>query len=166
MKTLYLVRHGKAAPLAPPLDDRDRPLTEQGQADVSRMAQHLADRGVSPHALITSTALRARQTAETIATTLGYPTENIQNVEACYLAECFDLLDVVQGMEDPWETVILVGHNPTLTELTNYLTGDTLGGLSAGACAAIRFHEDAWSSVAKGQGELAYLDEPPKDPNA
>src|SRR5690242_13601556 len=72
MKTLLVLRHAKSDRSDSSLEDHDRPLAARGEADAPRMGTALAALGVMPNAIITSTAVRARDTARLIATAMGY----------------------------------------------------------------------------------------------
>src|SRR5690606_6412988 len=70
MKTLFLVRHAKAVPPQPGLPDHDRTLNDRGRRDAPEMGRRIAQRGVLPNLMITSTAARARTTAQLLAAEL------------------------------------------------------------------------------------------------
>ena len=71
MKTLFLVRHAKANPPQQGLPDHDRVLNDRGRRDAPEMGRRLAQRGLRPDLVITSTAARARATAHLLAAELG-----------------------------------------------------------------------------------------------
>src|SRR5580704_13431240 len=66
MKRLYLLRHAKAVPAEPALDDHGRELTVRGMHDAAAMARYIHKNGYQPSLLLVSTSARTRQTAELV----------------------------------------------------------------------------------------------------
>ena len=106
---LYLVQHGEALPKE---RDPDRPLSGPGRADVERLADFLAKRGVRAQRVLHSGKTRARQTAELLARALGGACEGRSG-----LAPNDPTGDVVQEASDWTDDVVLVGHLPFMGRL-------------------------------------------------
>lgn len=113
MKKLYIIRHAKSSWKNLTLDDFDRSLNKRGQKDAPFMGKILKKKGVFPDAIISSPALRAKTTAQSIAKEVGF-TKSILYIEKIYEASKGDLYDVVKSIDDKYETVFLFGHNPGL----------------------------------------------------
>ncbi len=116
MKTLILLRHAKSDH-PPGLSDRDRPLAARGTLDAPRMGQRLHGRGIRVDRLISSPAVRALATARLVAAALEYPPRRIRVDERLYPGDLAQLLDVIRALEESALQVMLVAHNPGLSEL-------------------------------------------------
>jgi phosphohistidine phosphatase len=121
MKTLYVLRHGQAVQEDQASSDYDRVLTPRGQAEARQAAAHLGQRPRLPSLIVTSSASRARQTAELCLAALP-PTTQLQALDDLYLAEPPRYLVALAAGADPHEAVLVVGHNPGLEALVSVLT--------------------------------------------
>ena len=86
------------------------------------MGKLLHHKGICPNLIISSDAVRALTTAKLLAQELSYPTEHIHTNHALYLAPPDILLDAISNISSNYENVLLVAHNPGMTELANHLT--------------------------------------------
>ncbi|MCA9912932.1 MAG: phosphohistidine phosphatase SixA [Anaerolineae bacterium] len=128
---LYFVRHGKASSVAS--SDEMRPLTHQGADDVRRMGRFLEKIGVQPTRIYTSPRLRALQTANIIADSLGV---QAHVDDACnFHFSIRHLPELVAGMGEEDE-VMFVGHNPSMSEIVKATCGAEVD-LSTGAVACV-----------------------------
>jgi phosphohistidine phosphatase len=121
---VVLVRHAHAEWPAYTGRDFDRPLTPRGLGDARTMAAAIRDAGHRPTLLLTSPAKRTRQTAEIIATTLGIPGAAIREVDALYNASCNTLDVELRQALTAAPAVLLVAHNPGISELARALSGN------------------------------------------
>lgn len=121
MKTLYVLRHGQAAPESEGTSDHARELTRRGQAEVRQSAQYLAARTRQPTLVVSSSALRARGTADLCLASLP-PTTALIVRDDLYLAEPTSYLEALAAGADPHHVVMVVGHNPGLEALIHVLT--------------------------------------------
>jgi len=161
MKRLTLVRHAKSSWAAPAAADRDRPLSNRGERDSRKMGRRLVAHKARPSLIVTSPALRAQATAKALAAALSYPLEFLQVEDDLYLAAPSNLLDVAQKQQDDYSDLLIVGHNPGLTDLVNQLLSDMhLDNLPTGAVVAMDFDTDAWSQIHACPARLAYYDYP------
>jgi phosphohistidine phosphatase len=161
--TLLVLRHAKAAG-EPGVNDTERPLTGGGRRDASAAGQWLLSRGVTPAAVLCSSARRARQTWEQLSAALGgaAPGQDAVSFERrLYDAGAQDLLDLVNEQPDDAHTLLTVGHNPASGQLVALLTGRLDFAFPACALAVIRLGE-SWAAAAPGGGELAGLWTPPR----
>lgn len=150
MKTLFLIRHAKSSWDDPALPDRDRPLDDRGKRDVAKMGKRLAKRGVKPDLIVSSPAMRALATAEAIAKALDCKRKDIVVNVRLYGGQADDLLDVIHGLGDKLEHVMLVGHNPELTELAHRLSSK-ITNMPTCAIAEFTFDAKSWSVVGKSK---------------
>jgi phosphohistidine phosphatase len=119
MKTLYVLRHGKAAPEVRSEPDYDRALTSHGEAEAKQSAHELGQRPNAPSLILSSKAVRARQTAEACAKRL--PGVGLVLLDELYLAEPNSYLAALAARAEPHASVLVVGHNPGLEELVQLL---------------------------------------------
>ena len=122
MKRLYVIRHAKSSWNNPVLTDFERPLNKRGKQNAPFMGKRLKESEVQPDFFLASPAKRALKTAKTIAKEIDFPKKHIVTDESIYLAGVSTLLTVIRNIDDSCHQVILVGHNPGLTELAEYLT--------------------------------------------
>jgi phosphohistidine phosphatase len=125
MKTLLVMRHGKSSWKEADLVDHDRPLNKRGTADVPRMGKLLRTERLVPELILTSSARRARDTAESAAHASGY-TPEIRHLPSFYQADLETFYDTLSDLSDDIARVMIVGHNPELEELIEALTGESL----------------------------------------
>ncbi|QAY72908.1 histidine phosphatase family protein [Agromyces protaetiae] len=148
MKTLFLVRHAKSDWGDPALADHARPLNARGLRDAPAMGRRLVDRGVVPGLILSSTALRARTTAEAFAAAFELePGASVVLDPTLYATTTSHLLETVQGIDDAVETAMLVGHNPEFSGFVARLTGEHVE-LVTCAVAECRIDVDHWADVA------------------
>jgi len=152
MKTLLILRHAKSS-WKQPVDDHDRPLNKRGKADAPRMGRVLRDGGLLPDLIVSSTARRARKTAEKVAQHAGYE-GSIELSPDLYLAGPGAYRRLLREISADFERVLVVGHNPGLEMLLEAATGvgETL---PTAALAHVRLAVDAWRDFdLNGEGEL------------
>jgi phosphohistidine phosphatase len=160
MKTLTLIRHAKSSWSQPELADFDRPLNKRGKGDAPLMGRRLARRGIAPELFVTSPAKRALKTARLIAREIGYPNKGLFTDERIYAALAEGLLEVLQGLDDRFKEVWMLGHNPSLTDLANYLTGASIDNIPTCGVMRAAFDIRRWKQLAHGSGELLLFDYP------
>lgn len=118
MKTLYIIRHAEAEDLYGQ-PDSFRPLTERGNLQAHALGNHL---GQLPANWIVSPAVRTYSTAHVLGTTQNKkPLVHLE--KKIYNAELSDLLEVIELLPNDWNEVVLIGHNPGVSFLSQYLTG-------------------------------------------
>ena len=155
MKTLYLARHAKSSWKHPELSDIERPLNKRGKRDAPIIGNLLKEKGVNPNLLITSPAVRARKTAGVISEIIGYPKNKILIDENIYESSSSELINIIQGFDDKYDSVMMYGHNPGFTMLNNYLTGSFIDNIPTCGVVGIRFNS-SWEKI-KGASGKAFL---------
>jgi phosphohistidine phosphatase len=119
-----LVRHAHAEWPAYTGKDFDRPLTERGVEDTLAAAREILAAGLRPDLLLGSTARRAKDTALILARELGLPSGALRFVDRLYNASAATMEMAVQDSAARSKHILLVGHNPGISELARRLTGD------------------------------------------
>ncbi len=158
MKSLYLLRHAKSSWEDPGLADRDRPLAPRGRRSAKLVAEHLRRERIAPVFVLCSSARRARETLEGIASALGDEV-SVQVERELYGASDGDLLERFRAIPDTVQSVMLIGHNPAIQLLVLSLTGS--GGELArveqkyptGALATLMF-KGSWRKLGPDAAEL------------
>jgi phosphohistidine phosphatase len=160
MKLLTLLRHAKSVQDPTFAIDRERPLAPRGQEDAPIIGRMMARANLTPDLIVSSPAVRARQTAELYAGSAGYSGE-VRIAEAIYLGQAPDLMEVVLALPDEAGHALLVGHNPGFEELAALLLGVPAGasGLRMPTAAAAHFElpNDSWAATEAGRGLLQWL---------
>jgi len=124
MKQLILVRHAKSSWSDPGRADVDRPLNDRGRRDAPTMGARIHARGPQPQRILSSHARRALHTAQLLADACGIARADIDIVDAIYEASPATLLATVRALPAKLSRVLLVGHNPGLTEFAHALCPD------------------------------------------
>jgi phosphohistidine phosphatase len=161
MKTLFLVRHAKSSWGDPALPDHDRPLNERGVHDVAAMGKRLAHRDAKPDVILASTAVRALTTAEHIAKALDIKRKHLVVNDRLYAAPASELLSVIEELDDRLKRVMLVAHNPGLTELAHQFSSE-ITHMPTCAVAEFRFAATPWSAIGKARPAQVAFDHPKK----
>jgi phosphohistidine phosphatase len=156
MKKLLLIRHAKATHETG-YADFERPLKPSGLQDAAVMAGRLLEHSFVPQLLVTSPALRTLSTANVFSQHLSIPAA--EEIAGIYEANEDDLVDIVRELTPRYDFIALVGHNPGISQLFYYLTGQ-IQEMPTCAVALIEFDIDAWSDITADSGRLIYYDYP------
>lgn len=163
MLKLFLLRHGKSSWDDVSLMDIDRPLGKRGLKDAPDMARHFIKEHKKPHLIISSPARRARETAQLFADTIEYKIDNILYDQKIYEASIEELIHIIYKIEDSHEKVMLIGHNPGLTDLANYLTEEThIDNIPTCGLFAVGFEAKSWKKIGTKTGRFLFFDFPKK----
>lgn len=158
MKTLILVRHGKAEDQSLHKKDYDRNLVAKGILDVERLSKKLQELKINVEHIISSSANRAFQTAQIIASKLEIEINAIETQVELYECSLTQLLIAINSIDDKYETVLLTGHNPTFEYMIEYLTNEHIaGGFGTSGGAIIEIDVDSWSMISEGIAKLKTL---------
>lgn len=146
MKTLFLLRHAKSSWSDSGLPDFERPLNKRGRKTAPLMGRFIAERGLTPDCIVSSTALRAQQTAEAVAEHCGFGGEIISTGDLYPTSpgRCFEVL---LTMPDEAGSVMLVGHNPGIEEFLSHLT-DYYEAIQTCVLSQIELDIDDWTDLA------------------
>ncbi|MFQ5345682.1 MAG: histidine phosphatase family protein [Mariprofundus sp.] len=163
MKNLILIRHAKSDWEDLGGSDYDRTLNHRGRHDApvmgKRLVARLAAADISLDAWICSSACRAVQTAELMAEALDFPTTSISWRRELYLAPPRVMLDAMRSVPDEVATLVLLAHNPGITELAEILTGEAFGNVPTCGVIMLALPVDTWSRAGSG-AELLDFDYP------
>lgn len=150
---LFIMRHAKSDWSAPAGSDFERPLARRGVRDAPRMAAWLAEQGMLPEVIVSSPAMRAKQTVLAVVERLEIPAREVIWEPEIYAATLEQLLQVLDRYASAADSVLLVGHNPGLDSLIEYLADgrpEYRNGklMTTAAVAVLGFGEDGISTRA------------------
>jgi phosphohistidine phosphatase len=162
MKRLTLMRHADAGWKDAGLSDVQRPLNRRGTAAAQAMGRRLLELELLPDLVLASPARRAQQTAELVARELSLPPRRLQREERLYLASAADLLASITASAPRVMHLMVIGHNPGLTELTQLLVPqDPDATLGTAAFCSMAFDCSQWSELAAAALRDVQRESPP-----
>jgi phosphohistidine phosphatase len=164
MKTLTILRHAKSSWADDSVVDHDRPLNSRGKRDAPVMAARIAREGIRPSLILSSSAKRAWSTAKEVAKELSYPAEFLQRERDLYHAGVSRLLYVLAEQDVGFNNILLVGHNPGLTDFANYLVPDLTDNIPTCGYASVNIDVDDWNLKDARSVELLSYDYPKRQP--
>lgn len=162
-KTLIIMRHGKSDWNSGVSRDFDRPLSRRGSQDVPRMAKWLQLQQLLPQRLISSPARRAADTAILATDNCGLERDVIVYDDAVYEADRADLCTVIARHAGHSSRLLLVGHNPALDDLLEYLVSGHLPRTAGGklmTTAAVAVLDCSDWQLPQGSCQLRHLQRP------
>ena len=158
MKKLYIVRHAQKEEEHIGMDDYDRELSPEGVKEAENMAKYFASKNLPVDLIVASPATRTKKTAEIFAKALNY-NKTIMLNEVLYMAFVNELLETITYTFDTVDSMLLVGHNPSLTALAITLVGFKEK-FQMGAVMEIDFDCDSWIDICKENAKLICYDSP------
>ncbi len=156
MKTLLVLRHAKSSWKDLSLSDHDRPLNKRGKRDAPRMGALLRREDLIPDLIISSSAKRAKKTAQAVSEGCGYEDEIIYTRDL-YHAWPEAFVSVLRKVSDNFRCVMIVGHNPGLEELVEDFSGERVR-MPTAALAQIDLKVNSWPDIVlDGEGKLSNI---------
>ena len=162
MKILTLVRHAKSSWSDPNLSDRQRPLNKRGENAAPVMGKRIAEHGIRPSLIVCSPATRAWSTAKIIAREISYPIEFLQREDSLYLASLDEFLDVLVAQDNEFNSIMVVGHNPGMTDFANFLSPGLTHNLPTAGVVSVQIDQDHWNLHERPKTTLLVHDYPKK----
>jgi phosphohistidine phosphatase len=153
MKELIFLRHAKSS-WEIPVEDRNRPLLEKGMHAVVAVANHWESTFSSADALLTSPANRAFHTAAILAHTIAFPFERFHVQEELYTFATPPILEVVKSLPKDWNKVIIVGHNPALSDAADYFSVKPTPELKTADWISLTFATNNWGEISHGDPQF------------
>ncbi|MBT8439105.1 MAG: NUDIX domain-containing protein [Gammaproteobacteria bacterium] len=161
MTELLVYRHGHAK-RNDVAADIDRELRDKGKRNAQRIGIWLARHNKLPDLVIASPATRARRTAEKTCKTAGLSGDKVKTDERIYQSGVNELLEVLRELDGKYKRVLLVGHNPSLEMLLDYLCWNKVprrdkGGVLSPASLACLKLDVSWRKLEKATAELEQI---------
>lgn len=144
MKKLLLIRHAKSDWSHEGMKDHDRPLSARGLRDAPRMAAQMAGRAFRPDKVISSSATRALQTVAYFMESWQYADSGLLINPQIYEAWGAHLPKIINELDDQWQQVVLVGHNPGFTDLANRYQEEPIPNIPTCGIVLIQGNVDRW----------------------
>lgn len=163
MKTLTLLRHAKSSWKEKDLQDHERPLNSRGERDAPIMAERIREAGIRPSLILSSPANRAWATAKIIAKEISYPLEFLQRENDLYLAGLNTLINKVAAQDTGFNSIMIVGHNPGLTDFANFLSPGVSGNVPTCGVVSVVIDCDDWNLRDYHKTELSLYDYPKRE---
>jgi len=167
MKTLILMRHAKSAWGDAGQADFDRCLNPRGLKDAAQMGQRLHDYlkqlNIKLDKVISSPAKRALQTSQLVCEAYGYPQTQIETQAGIYESSVNNLFhNHIHGLDETWQTAMLVGHNPGMHGLAYALSDSKTAVIDVPTCTLMIFQVqvEKWADIADSQNPLRLIDYP------
>ena len=159
MKSILLFRHGKSNWKAQYENDHDRPLSKRGVKAAKLMGKYAFQIKQVPDKIISSTALRAKTTAE-LAVKFGNWNSVLSLDSDIYHCSTETLQTIIAKQDQNINYVCLVGHEPTFSFFLNKMTGENLLGFPTASMAKINLPVNRWREIESGMGLLSWFKRP------
>lgn len=156
MKKLIFLRHATAAQNFSGEKDFDRKLDSTGESEAPRVGKLINDKGIEVDFFVSSSAQRAKQTASLVAEQLKYEFNDIDFRDSVYDASVRSLLSEINQFDDKYDTVLIVGHNPTIPYICEYLAKDNVGSVPPAGVICLALEAGSWQEVAEGTATIAW----------
>jgi phosphohistidine phosphatase len=156
LKTLHVVRHAKSSWDYDNTADIDRTLKPKGIKSAYEISRKLKLGSLIPEKIITSPANRALHTASIFARVVGLPLGQVEISSALYESTAKKILDVIQNLDDHCNSVMIVGHNPDLTDLVNRFIKVPMDSIPTAGVVTLTFSVSEWKKIDRSNltGEL------------
>lgn len=151
------MRHAEAENPFTVTNDFSRSLTDKGMSEASKAAKFIFDKGLVIDKLIYSSAKRTSNTAQLVGEFNQLDAVDMLADESLYNAAVGTVLDFILKLEDQWNTVLLIGHNPTFSYLAEYLSGHSPISLSPSHSVSIKFEVENWAMLTQGLGTVEWV---------
>ena len=160
MKKIYLIRHAKSSWKDESLSDFTRPLSKHGRKNAPFMAKLLNKKKIFPDAIVSSPALRAKETAELLAGHIGFA-KPIAFDERLYEASSEEIESVIRSIDDACDSAFVVGHNPGLNDFASQYVGFDENIVTCGIV-EIAFKCERFADISPANAEFIAFEYPKK----
>ncbi len=152
LKRLFLIRHAHAVSVESGMKDIERPLSGNGLRDATHIGLYLNDRSIVPDAILSSPAIRTKETVESITNQIHFSDDSVEFIDDLYEPSIRVMARVIGEIKENVNDVLLVSHNPAITYLSEYLTGEPIGNMAPASMVEIEFDGISWSEITQGSG--------------
>ena len=152
MKTIYLIRHAKSSWKEPNQLDHERPLNKRGKRDFPLIAKQLNKINITPELIVCSNSQRTKDTVKLLCKEINYPIKDVKYDSTIYEASLVSLIEVVNTLPRNYNEIVIIGHNPSITLLSNYLTNDNIDHMPTSGVVKIDLEVEDWNEVIQGIG--------------
>lgn len=136
-------------------NDTERGLSKKGIRDLKMMSSFVSLINLTPDIILSSSSLRTQITADALAKSIDYK-KQIFYMNELYMAKPSTILNILALQEDEDDEILIVGHNPSLTELANTLIGKEIKKLSTLGIVSIKLDISSWIDIEDTHGKLEF----------
>ncbi len=151
------MRHAKSTWEFPELSDHERPLIEKGIKRTEKIIKFLIKKDIKPDIIISSHAVRAYETAKILVERLDFPVKEVMIEEKIYQSNLETLFNVVFGMPDDKSEMIMIGHNPTITNFANYFLSEYIDYMPTSAIVCVEFDTNKWNEITGAKRQTRFV---------
>jgi phosphohistidine phosphatase len=152
MKTLYIIRHAESNRIGSITSDYERTLSMKGKKDILLITNKLIELDFNPDQVICSSSKRTVSTAQLICTEINYPLKDIIFKRSIYESSVNTLISLINSLPNNKNEIAILGHNPSITELSNYLTDELIVNMPTSSIIKIELEIDNWNEIIRGIG--------------
>ena len=156
MKTIYFIRHAKAANFEVGESDFERSLSKKGIKDIKTIGSYLKLRSTQADIILSSCAIRAQDTALKLSSILSYQ-GNIEYFEHLYKSSIEEIIEIIQMQENESQRMIIIGHHPYLTELVNQLSPEHISKIPSMGVVCMQFDTNNWNDITTVKGNIDFF---------
>ena len=160
MKTLLLIRHAKSGWDDASSSDIERTLTEQGKSDAAMMARRLIEKSIDIDAFVSSSAKRARQTAQIFMNECKVSEKKLLLASSLYEASVKDFYGIIDSLNDEDNVVALFAHNPGVTDFVNSVGCSPVYNMPTCAVYGVKIKTNHWKEFVAAEKEFLFFDYP------
>jgi phosphohistidine phosphatase len=160
MNKLLLLRHAKSSWKDLSINDYDRPLNKRGKHDIPIIAEEFLKKNIKLDIIISSTAKRTLDTAKVFAKTIGFGT-NILEKDELYEGSRYEILKCINQLDNIYNNVLIVCHNPGITNLANYLSDYLIDNIPTAGLVGFTF-DNNWNAIKEKSCSFLFFDYPKK----
>ena len=162
MKTLYIMRHAKSSWNSEYIYDWERPLIENGIKKTKKVSDFLINKNLTLDLIVSSHAVRAKETAYMIADALDYDRNEIIINNNIYDSDEEALMNEIYALPNNKDNIMIVGHNPTFSQFANYFLAKKIDFLPTSAIVSISFETEQWEKIESSIKKVNFIAFPKK----
>ena len=155
MKRLILIRHSKSSWKDLSLTDFNRPLNGRGKLDGPLMADYLKSKIDKIDYLHSSSSIRTFDTSKYFINKIQFG--KVEYDDYLYHSSATSILNMISNYSENYQSVMIIAHNPGLTNLINNITNISLDNLPTTGLAEIEFNINSWSNISYENSNLLDL---------
>lgn len=156
------MRHAKSSWKNENINDMGRPLNARGNRDAPFMGQIMLKKGALPEEIISSPAERTLATIRHICSVLNFPFQKVKVNPGLYAASPSKMLIIIKEISENVQSALLLGHNPGLTDLSNYLSGYPIDNIPTCGIVELHFTKKSWQEIEFGSCQIGFFEYPKK----
>ena len=146
MKVITFLRHSKSS-WENNIEDINRPLSDIGIEKIKKIAKSSKHHFISSEIIFTSSANRALYTSVLLSRVLSINLNKIKICDELYTFDHNKVFDFIETIDNNYSEVVLVGHNPAFTEISNYFSENKILNLPTARWFTLKFESDNWSDI-------------------